>query len=72
MDNGNAGKYGCMCHKYKGLKGILIALIGLTFLLANVGVLSTSVAGIIWPILVIIFGIKKMSSMCKCCDKAGI
>ena len=72
MNNENNGKCGCTCHKYKGLKGILIALIGLTFLLSNLGVLSAQVAGIIWPVLVIIFGIKKMSSICKCCDKAGM
>jgi len=66
------GTCACSCHKGKGLKGIFIALIGLVFLLSNTGVLSVSAAGIIWPILVILIGIKMMSRMCKCCDKAGM
>lgn len=62
----------CFCHKGKGLKGILVALIGLTFLLANTQIISVEVAGIIWPILLILIGGKMMARMCKCCDKAGM
>lgn len=63
---------GCKCHKGKGLKGILVILIGLTFLLADVGVLSPMAAGVVWPILLILIGIKMMAHMCKCCSKAGM
>jgi di/tricarboxylate transporter len=63
-------KCGCGCHKGKGLKGIAIFLIGLTFLLANTGVLAMATANIIWPVLIMLVGAKMISKMCKCCDKA--
>lgn len=46
-------------------------LIGLTFLLSSTGVISMYVANIVWPILLIIFGVKMLSRMCKCCPDAG-
>ncbi len=64
-------KCGCSCHKGKGLKGIGVFLIGLTFLLANMGIITMATAGMIWPVLLMLVGIKMMSRMCKCCRNAG-
>ncbi len=62
------GKCGCPCHK---VPGMLIALIGLVFLLGAFNVLSSRAVEITWPILLILLGLKKMfSGMCKCCDAA--
>ncbi len=61
-------KCGCPCHK---VSGILIALIGLVFLLGALNVLSPHIVEITWPILVILIGLKKMcDGMCKCCSAA--
>jgi len=58
----------CFCHK---VPGALIALIGLTFLLGALNVLSPRVVEITWPILLILLGLKKMcGGMCKCCSGA--
>ena len=65
------GTCNCFCHKWKGLKGILVVLIGLTFLLSTLGIVTMAAANIIWPILLIMIGVKMMARMCKCCDKAG-
>jgi hypothetical protein len=62
---------GCPCHKGKGLKGIAVFLIGLTYVLANLGVITMAVAGMIWPVLVMLIGLKMMSKMCKCCGSPG-
>lgn len=37
--------------------GILIALVGVVWLLDNLGVISTSVSHVIWPIIVIAIGL---------------
>jgi hypothetical protein len=56
---------GCKCHK---LFPVLIVLFGLTFLLGALNVLTVSAVSIIWPILVILAGLKKMmGKSCKCC-----
>jgi hypothetical protein len=58
----------CFCHKAPGL---LIALIGLTFLLGAFNVLSPRAVEITWPILLILLGLKKMcGGVCKCCSGA--
>ena len=62
----------CNCHKGKGFKGAAVFLVGLTFLLTNTGVLTMGAANVIWPIIVMLVGIKLMSRMCKCCDKPGM
>lgn len=54
---------GCPCHKSVG---VLVILIGLDILLGNLGVLEAKVVGIVWPILLMIIGLKK-SIRCKCC-----
>ena len=66
MENNNAPKCGCVCHK---AGGVLILLIGLDFLLGNLGVLSQRIVGIAWPVLVMIFGLKKLCK-CKCCPQS--
>ena len=61
------GKCGCPCHK---MGGIGIALVGLTFLLGNLGVLSAQVVGIVWPSLLILGGLKCCcKGKCKCCKE---
>jgi hypothetical protein len=50
--------------------GILVALIGLTFLLGNLGVIGERVVSIAWPVLLILIGLKKTTGgMCKCCAR---
>lgn len=66
MDQSMQGKM-CNCPHHKIVPG-LITLIGLAFLLQYFGVLSASTVDVIWPILLILIGLKKMSSgVCKCC-----
>ena len=61
-------KCACPCHM---MIGVFIALIGLTFLLGALHVLSPRTVEITWPILVILAGLKKMfDGMCKCCKGA--
>ncbi len=55
----------CKCHKVGPL---LIVLIGVTFLLGALGYVSQETVAIVWPILLIVLGLKKMcGGMCKCC-----
>ena len=58
----------CPCHQVVGL---CLALIGLTFLLGALNILSGRIVNVTWPILLVIIGVKLVSSgRCKCCDKA--
>ena len=51
--------------------GVLVVLFGLTFLLGAFQVLSSNTVAIVWPILVILAGLKTIfRGMCKCCDAA--
>jgi hypothetical protein len=60
------GKCSCPCHK---MIGVFIVLIGLTFLLSALNVLSARIAEIIWPVLVILAGLKAMfGNRCNCCS----
>ena len=62
------GKCTCPC---RSMIGVLIALIGLTFLLEAFNVLSPRTVEIVWPILVILVGLKKaFGGMCKWCKAA--
>lgn len=62
------GKCSCPCHK---AIGVFVVLFGLTFLLRTLDVLSPKVAGIAWPVIVILAGVQSMfGRMCKCCDAA--
>lgn len=54
---------GCFCHAGTW-SGIGIVVFGLLFLLQNLGWLDTGIVGIVWPILVILAGLK---FFCRCC-----
>ncbi len=59
----------CKCPHHKIIP-LAILLIGLAFLLQAFGVLSMMTVAIIWPILLIIIGLMKLTrGMCKCCSK---
>ncbi len=61
-------KCSCMCHK---MVGLFVALIGLTFLLGALNVLAARTVDILWPILLLLIGVKLVfTGRCKCCDKA--
>ena len=50
----------CHCHP---AMAIFLLLLGLLFLLNALGVFTASFTAIVWPILVILLGLKKL---CKC------
>lgn len=55
---------GCSCHS--GLwTGIGVVVFGLLFLLQGLGWLDGAIVAIIWPILVILAGLK---FFCRCCS----
>lgn len=67
MEGHNGGKCGCMHHK---VGPALITLIGLTFVLGNFNVITGATVGMVWPILLTLFGAGKMfGGMCTCCSK---
>lgn len=47
--------------------GIAIIIIGLVFLLQNMGFISTSAWQIIWPALIIMLGVSVMMKRNGCC-----
>lgn len=66
---GQGIKSPCKCTHHKVLP-VLVILFGLTFLLEGLGVITSSFAMIVWPVLVIAGGVMKLVSstgMCKCC-----
>lgn len=60
---------GCMCHK---VTGVFVGLIGVDFLLGAFDVLSQKTVGIVWPILLILIGLKNSvgKGKCNCCEHA--
>lgn len=67
-NTGGNGKCCCPCHK---MAGVLVILFGLTFLLGALNVIGQNVVNIVWPILVMLGGLKCLcAGKCKCCDKA--
>jgi hypothetical protein len=51
--------------------GLFIALIGLTFLLGALNILSSRIVDVTWPILLLLIGFKIVcGGSCKCCEKA--
>jgi hypothetical protein len=63
MDQGSG--CGCVCHKSTGL---LIILIGATFLAGAFNVISERLVSIVWPILLIIAGAMKLCGpIAGCC-----
>ncbi len=63
----NEKKCGCFCHQFNGY---LVAALGLSFLLGHMEVISQKMAGIIWPIIVILLGVKNSigKGKCNCCN----
>lgn len=60
----------CTCPHHK-TGAIIIILLGLTFLLGTMGVLSGVAVSYAWPILVIIFGVTRLiGGSCRCYAKA--
>ena len=57
----------CGCPHHKMIP-LLVVLLGVLFLLGNLGKVSSEVVVIVWPIVVIVGGLQKMfGHMCKCC-----
>lgn len=55
---------GCPHHK---LLPMLLVVLGLTFLLGNLGLVSSDFVNLAWPILLILIGLQKgLGLMCKC------
>ncbi|MDO8466619.1 MAG: hypothetical protein Q7S83_00570 [bacterium] len=60
------GRCKCVHHN---MKAIWMILFGMLFLLGALGVVSSEMVKIGWPIIVILAGVTKMTKgMCKCCD----
>ena len=55
----------CACAHHK-VGPLLIALIGLMFLLKALDVVAAGTVDLVWPIALILLGLMK-SGMCKCC-----
>ncbi|MCX6741542.1 MAG: DUF5668 domain-containing protein [Candidatus Parcubacteria bacterium] len=67
MDQNQVEKKGCC--PCQTMTPLFIVLIGLVFLARAFGYLSVGAVDIIWPILVILIGLKELTrGMCKCCD----
>jgi len=65
----NQGEKKCHGGHHKA-KACLFVVLGLTFLAQAIGIISWSVVNIIWPILLIIIGIKMMCKChCKSCEE---
>ena len=59
------GEKDCKCTHHKIMPWCII-LIGLAFLLLQLNILTAYAVGIIWPILLMVIGAKKLMK-CKCC-----
>ena len=58
----------CGCPHHKIFPG-LVVLFGLVFLLGALGVITSQTVAIMWPVIVIVAGLKKMMKRrCKCCQ----
>lgn len=68
----NLGMCSCPCHKGKKFgKGLFLVLLGLVFLLNNMGRLSDKATAFLWPLLVLLLGVGLiMKACCKCCSDA--
>jgi hypothetical protein len=54
----------CKCHSFKGW---VVVVFGAVFLLGQAGVFSAEVVGWVWPIIIIVAGLKAVfKSHCKC------
>ncbi len=67
MGENKDGAMMCKCPHHKVVP-LMITLIGVVFLLGNMGTMSMQTVGIVWPVLVIVIGVMKlMKGACKCC-----
>ncbi len=61
----------CRCQHHMTMHttfGLLVLVFGITGLLKAMGTVSAETFGWVWPILVIVAGLGKLSTgMCKCC-----
>ena len=58
----------CPCHL---MTGIFIILFGLNFLLKTLGVYGDAVSNIVWPVIIILGGLKHtFKGRCKCCPES--
>ncbi len=44
--------------------GLLVFLVGVWFILENLGVITTKIS--IWPVIIALIGLKMLSRSCKC------
>ena len=67
MDGKMEGGMMCNCLHHKVVPGLIVAF-GLTFLLAALGTITMQTRDIIWPTIIVLAGLMKMSrGMCSCC-----
>lgn len=63
------GHMGCKCFHHKVVP-LSIALIGLCFFLQAFALVSVSFVSVVWPLLLMLIGVMKLSKgSCKCCSK---
>ena len=66
-DGGCCGSYACNCVHHMVIP-ILVVAFGATFLMGQLGFISEATVSIVWPILVMMAGLKKLfAGLCKCC-----
>ncbi|MGZ3688394.1 MAG: LiaI-LiaF-like domain-containing protein [Bdellovibrionota bacterium] len=52
------------------MTGIFVTLFGLNFLLKTLGVYGDSVSNIVWPVLIMLAGLKLTArGICGCCSE---
>ena len=60
----------CACHHHKFVP-LFIVLIGLSFLLQALQVLTAEFVALLWPVFLILAGLAKMAGRtCSCCGRA--
>lgn len=69
MNPNQGGEKMCNCPHHKMLP-LALLIVGVLFLLQALGVDMGNTVAIVWPILLILWALKKMSKgSCKCCSK---
>jgi len=65
----NHGSCSCQHHAYMHATfGLLVLVFGISGLLKAMGTISAGTFDWVWPILIIVAGLGKLSTgMCKCC-----
>ncbi len=66
-EGGMCGSRACGCMHHKA-GAFLLIVFGLTFLMGALNVLDGETVNVVWPVIVIAAGFKKLfAGMCKCC-----